>query len=188
MRRQARLVHKVVRKSPQISIVLFGPIYAHHGERHAENIKTKCDFLNEARHDSYIEGYYMRILWSVALLAATQQAQADELPDVLRCELTGSAGCAEGGICVGGGVPKSGIKLILKPRQRTIAINGLIGHIPDGEEVDAPGVRYVQWRFGIIGLDQLRVERRQGQRLTVELSGPSEAPNQQVASFTCSRD
>ncbi len=54
----------------------------------------------------------MKLGWTALIGVATpQMSVAAELPNRLRCELTGSAGCPEGGICVGGGVSLSGVRV-----------------------------------------------------------------------------
>ena len=132
----------------------------------------------------------MKLRWAilVAAAAAPQTSLAEELPNRLRCELTGSGSCAEGGICIGGGVSHSGVRLTVDVKSAQIELNGLKGHISGDEAIRTSDARYVQWRWGLVGLDEIAIRNREDNRFTLTLSGPSGSPVTREAEFTCVRD
>jgi hypothetical protein len=111
-------------------------------------------------------------------------SEAASLPDRLRCELSGTAGCAQDGICVGGGVEDKRVKLTLEPALRRLTLNGLEGHILGDQQIDSPGEHYVQWRWNIVGLDTFSI-RWDRARYVLNLKGPAQAPSQDLAEFFC---
>lgn len=130
-----------------------------------------------------------RVVVLLAFLALPDAGHAKDLPDRLRCELTGSGSCPHDGICIGGSVRNSGVRLTLMPGERPIRLNGIRGHIPDDEKaIGISASHYINWDWGIVGLDEMRISEREGNSYLLVLNGPSQALDKNEAEFTCVGD
>jgi hypothetical protein len=98
----------------------------------------------------------MRLPIFLAALSATAQPTPNRLPEHLRCQISGEAGCSND-ICVGNGHRDDKISMVIDTAKRTIAVNNIGGRIEGAEPLDFGQRRSVFWHPRLIGLTTIHV-------------------------------
>ena len=121
-----------------------------------------------------------------SLAAATAilfQAASGQLPEQLRCDLSGEAGCGTGpgGVCVGSGITDKNITMTIQTIKRRVLLNAIGGRIEGVGPLKFGEKQAVFWRPRLIALSSIYVrperdfhDRSGAPYIVVELTNPTE--------------
>lgn len=94
-------------------------------------------------------------------------AGAAHLPDSMRCNVSGHAGCSND-ICVGAGTSEPSVKLKISRRSHSVSLNGIAGSIDRGVgDPYAEGSHHVSWTRDLIAYDSYSMAEIQPGRVFV---------------------
>jgi len=131
----------------------------------------------------------MQFLILLSALTIIANPTGAQLPEHLRCQVSGEAGCSTDGVCMGGGRRYDKISMTIDAERKSVVINDIGGRIDGPERLDFDQRRSVFWHPRLFGLSTIHVrpeasrDRNGISFTTVELTNGSD-----LVEFECRVD